>query len=121
MSGEKLRNSSEKVEKYLVKVEKKKVYLMAWAWAGSCGCDGVQRCQRWGKQNERSCLRLAPTSGEAVAAQSVSAQGMCTHTVSMLTQDAHNLDAHIPLLQEPCVPESYDDVQAPCLWKREEA
>ncbi len=57
---------------------------------------------------------------DADSSQSVSAQVMCTHTISMLTQDALDLDAHIPLLQEPCLPDSNDVVQAPCLWKREE-
>jgi hypothetical protein len=94
---------------------------MAWAWAGSCGCDGVERCQRWGKQNKLSCLRLAPTSGEAVETQSVFAQGMCTHTISMHTQDAPNFDAHLPFLRVACVPDSYDDEEVPCLWKRQEA
>ncbi len=46
---------------------------------------------------------------------------MCTHRVSMLTQEALNFDANLPFLQEACGPDSYDDVEAPCLWKREEA
>jgi hypothetical protein len=94
---------------------------MAWAWAGSCGCDGVELCQLWGNQNELSCLLLPPTSGEAVATQSVSAQGMCTHTISMHKQDAPNFDAHLPFLHYACVQGSYDDEKDPCLWKRQEA
>ncbi len=92
---------------------------MACSWTGSCGFNGVEQCQQWEKQNELSCLRLGPASGEAVATQSVSAQSMCTHRVSMLTQEALNFDAnaHLPFLQEACGPESYDDVEAPCLWK----
>ncbi len=52
--------------------------------------------------------------------QSFSAQGMCTHTISMHTQDAPNFDAHLPFLQVACVPESYDYEKDPCLWKRQE-
>ncbi len=67
---------------------------------------------------ERALLppaQLPPPSGEAVATQSVSAQGMCTHTISMHTQDAPNLDAHLPFLHVACVPESYDDEKDPKL------
>jgi hypothetical protein len=95
---------------------------MACSWTGSCGCDGVGRCHQWRKQNEFSCLQLAPTSGEAVATLSVSAsaQSVCTHRVSMHTQDAPNFDAHLPFLQVVCVRDSYDDEEDPCLWKRQE-
>ncbi len=94
---------------------------MACSWTGSCGCDGVERCQRWGEQNELSCLQLAPTSGEAVATQSVSTQGMCTHRISKHTQGASNFDEHLLFLQVACVPDSYDDDEDPCFWKRQEA
>jgi hypothetical protein len=32
---------------------------------------------------------------------------MCTHRVSMLTQEALNFDAHLPFLQEACGPDSF--------------
>ncbi len=71
------------------KVEKKRVYLMAWACAGSCGSDGVERCQLWGKQNELSCLLLAPTPAEAVATQRISAQRVSALTESACSHHAH--------------------------------
>ncbi len=70
---------------------------------GAAGAMVLNGVRRWGKQNELSCLRLAPTSGEAVSTQIDSAESMCTHRVSMLTQDALNLDAHLPFLQEAAV------------------
>jgi hypothetical protein len=37
----------------------------------------VERCWKWAKQNELSCLQVAPSPVEAVETQTVSAQSVC--------------------------------------------
>ncbi len=97
------------------------VYLIACHWAGCIGGEAVEKFLPWGKQIELSCLLLAPTPAEEVATMRVSAQSVCALTESACSQKALKYDAHLPFLQEACVPDSYDDEEDPCLWERQEA
>ncbi len=115
-------NFSEKVEKFPkirpISETNESVYLMACPWSGCISSEAVERRWEWGKRNELSCLRLAPTPEE-------DSKGFCSACMRSQSQHAHTMhieyDAHLPLLQWPCASNSFDVEEDPCLLKKQEA
>ncbi len=66
---------SEKLRQYLRNFQKGlTLFLGTWSLGRGIEAEASERCRQWGKQNEPSCLLLAPTPVEAVETQRVSAQ-----------------------------------------------